>query len=226
MKLDLISIVSQEEKLAIEDELFYDQLLGTKPIVPPVIQPLEKRFEQYDLAQEKLREFFDIQSFCLDKCINSPYSLYGLRMFEKPKEKDMQDSKFGCCFKDEYRTNFPQDVKARFLKLQEENQNLSHPKTKGGCSYHTTNGCSLTKYKSPVCIAYACPSLRYTLSFHQNIKYNSGQMVQFFDHIFKGKITNQLFEEFIDNVTKATDRIKEIKAGNNPNIDQTIVFEY
>ena len=111
-------------------------------------------------------------------------------------------------------------------KLQKENLNPTLQSTKGGCSYHTTKGCALTKHKSPVCISYACTSLKYELRSKYAVAYRGASISLLFEHILKGKITNQILEETIENITKATQRIKEVKAGNNPQIKKEIHIIY
>jgi len=209
-----------------EDEIFFNSL-GKPKTPPPPIQPLETRFEQYDLLEEKLEEFFKSQSFCLDSCVKNEFSLYGLVRFGLiPKENERQDPKYGCCFEDKFRSDFSPNVKERFLKLQKENLNPTLQSTKGGCSYHTTKGCALTKHKSPVCISYACTSLKYELRSKYAVAYRGASISLLFEHILKGKITNQILEETIENITKATQRIKEVKAGNNPQIKKEIHIIY
>jgi hypothetical protein len=208
--------LSLEKRIHLTQDPVKDGAYYLKKIGPYI--PINKRIEQYELAESAFREFFDIQTFCLDNCINGEYALLN------PSKKI--DPKFGCCDSNHYDRFMT--IKDVFLKLQEENQITTHPKT-GGCHYHTTNGCSLPKYKPPVCVSFACYPFQQELVEKYNIHYNYEVYhtpFYFMKRILYGKITDEKLTIFINVLKKATQRIKEIKAGNNPNMREELVLEY
>ena len=78
------------------------------------------------------------RDFCSDKCDN------GIR---------------GCCNYNAYKFGVPEEM--LILQEKEALRNRWEGKNKDlGCKYHSSNGCKLSLFKSPVCITFLCENLK------------------------------------------------------------------
>jgi hypothetical protein len=105
--------------------------------------------EKYTAKAENLDEVLTdlTKYFCADSCSSSPN---------------------GCCGLSFYKQGVPEE-----FKVLQEQEAISNGWTKPGkyCTYHTDQGCSLTKYKPPFCLGYICGDLEnHLIDFYQNDK--------------------------------------------------------
>lgn len=176
---------------------------------PCCLKTLEtkKCLDDYKEAEDALNEFFELDNFCFNKCISTKVSLYPMS-----QEAFWQfPSVEGCCTKNysKLRLNIPigKNMRKKFKQLQQES---SH-KEKGGCPYHCETGCQMKQFKSPICLAYICPTFKIYLKETYNIDYSFLAIRDGFEKILFGTYTPEEARAFIVEIRTMINVIKEKK---------------
>ncbi len=168
---------------------------------------IEKNLNDYRKAENALNELFVLDNFCFDKCISTKVSLYPAiqeAFWQFPSIE-------GCCTKNysKLRLNIPisKNMRKKFKQLQQES---SHQK-KDGCPYHCETGCKMKQFKSPICLAYICPTFKNYLKETYDIDYSFLVIRDGFEKLLSGAHTPEEAKAFIEKIQTMTNVIKEKK---------------
>lgn len=173
-------------------------------------QEYEKRLDLYARAEAVLREFFDAQTFCFDRCISQQESFYHYFDHEEGSYRPLM-GRYGCCYRNFNEPMFerPQkmaEIKKLYLIRQQEN---SSPGKNGCCSYAGENGCQIRKYRSSICLAFICDQFYAHLKKEHQIDYNFSSVEVKLTKILTGELKDNTAETFIFRIEAAIKRIKD-----------------
>jgi len=171
----------------------------------------DERMATYLNVEQALQELFATNDFCFQKCLSQDTSLYPIA--DPPEEfKSSVPGKHGCCIENSYELPTPfkaiEDVVARFTELQEEN---SECQDESGCKYHSEDGCQITQYRSPECLAYLCPSYMTYLRTEYSINYPNAEVNRRLQWILFGWISKEETDAMVSKIEQATERIQDHK---------------
>jgi hypothetical protein len=166
---------------------------------------IQKRLEDYRKAEDALNELFGLDNFCFDKCISKKVSLYPMAQEAFWQFPNIE----GCCAKNysKLRLNIPisKDMRKKFKQLQQES---SHQE-KDGCPYHCETGCQMKQFKSPICLAYICPTFKIYLKETYDIDYSFLKIRDGFEKILLGTYTSEEARAFIAEIQTMINVIKK-----------------
>jgi hypothetical protein len=173
----------------------------------------ERRLDDYRKAEDALNELFELDNFCFNKCISTKVSLYPMAQEAFWQFPSIE----GCCTKNysKLRSGVPigKDMRKRFKQLQKES---CHQK-KDGCPYHCETGCQMKHFKSPICLAYICPTFKNYLKETYDLDYSFLAIRDGFEKILSGAYSSEEIRAFIEKIQTATNIIKKINLSPTPN---------
>jgi hypothetical protein len=171
----------------------------------PATPEIKKCLEDYKKAEDVLNELFGLDNFCFNKCISTKVSLYPLvqeAFWQFPSIE-------GCCTKNysKLRLNIPisNDMREKFKQMQGE----SPYREKDGCPFHCETGCQMKQFKSPICLAYICPTFKNYLKETYDIDYSFLKIRDGFEKILFGTYASGEAKIFIAEIQAMIDVIKK-----------------